>query len=114
MATPLISLPLPVREPRTEPKFFLVHSAAPTLQTPLEIPFVMIQLLRRHRLLDLLSQPVLEPRRGGQLLFEFFGYRFSVHIQIFAQEFADFCVLVVADEGSSVFGIGGIDIYVDG
>ena len=47
-------------------------------------------------------------------LFEFFGDGVEVEVEVVADEFADFCVLVVSDERFCVLGVGGVDVDVGG
>ena len=91
-----------------------VYSATRTFQTPFEVTLIMVQIRPRLRPIERLSQPVFEFRRGGQLFLELLRHGFGVHVQVFPQEGPDLGVLVVADEGTGVFGVGGVDVHVDG
>ncbi len=93
-----------------------MYSATPTLQSPLplEIPLIVIHILQQHLLIEILPQPIHKPRRSSQLLLELFRHGFGVHVEVFAEELADVCVLMVTDERMGMLGVGGVDVYVGG
>ena len=97
-----------------------MYRPAPALQTPLppllEIPLIVIQPRPRNRLLNRLSQPgfVESGRSGVQLLLELSGHGLRVDVEVVAEELTDVGVFVVADEGSGMVGVGGVDVHVGG
>ncbi len=53
-------------------------------------------------------------RQPGALFSELFGHGFDVNVEIVAEEIANLCVLVVADQGESSLGIGRVDVDICG